>query len=252
MSSWAALVLVGLLTGGCTISALDDDDSASGDDDDSSPPGFTYLSYDFALEVDGAAADVHLEVVPMDAERVPLCTYPIDFAASYSDGPDIGGPFWSGIDEGLVLETATDPGTTDCEEAVGKPYHDGAADLIDGWSPMGFLSCDEAAFDPAFLGDDPTGAGDGTFAGYCLVTGPAVRDARPPLPLAEVEAICHGRGLEGQMDALGDYEYLMADDGSFAWFAWGLLFAEEGAAAEPCSGLCGRYRTFAFWVFVPF
>ncbi|MDP7111489.1 MAG: hypothetical protein QGH45_05980 [Myxococcota bacterium] len=252
MSSWAALAAGCSLVCGCPVFSLDDDDSAAGDDDDSTSAAFTFLSYDFTLDVDGADAQVLLDVVPMDADRVPLCVYPIEFGASYADGPDLGGPFWSGVDEGLTLLTATDPGTTDCLEGMGKPYHDTPADLLDGWNPMGFLSCEEAAFDPSFLGDDPTGAGDGTFAGYCLVTAPAVREALPELPLGEVEAIWLGRGIEGPMDPLGSYEYLPADDGSFAWFAWGLLFAEEGATAEPCSGLCGRYRTFAFWVFVPF
>ena len=57
MSSWAATAVVLLLFGGCPVAALDDDDSAAGDDDDSTAPGFTSLSYDFTLDVDGAEVD---------------------------------------------------------------------------------------------------------------------------------------------------------------------------------------------------
>ena len=244
----------------CPASMFETDDDTteqpSGGDDDDSAGGFddsvTYLGYDFTLDVPGPAAQVHLEVVPMDADRVPLCSYPIDFGATFAQGPGLGGPFWTGIDEGFTLTSASDPGTTDCPEELGKPYHDGPADLLDGWSPMGFLSCEEVQYDATFLGDDPTGASDGSYAGYCLVTAPAVRDELSHLPLGEVEAIWLGRGLEGQMDPLGEYTYLPAADGSWAWFVWGLLFAEEGATDEPCYGLCGTYRTVAFWVFVPF
>ncbi len=255
MSSWAVMGALCAGLAGCPTAPLPDDDTAADDDsgdDDTTDPGFTFLSYEFFLDVPGADADVYLDVVPMDEDRVPLCTYPIEFEATYHEGPGLGGPFWGGIDEGLTLLSGADPGTTDCQDEVGKPYHDGPDDLLDGWSPMGFVSCDEAAFDPTFLGDDPTGAGDGSFASFCLVTGPAVREALPDLPLGEVEGIWLGRGTEGQMDPLGQYVYLPADDGSWAWFVWGLLYAEEGSTDEPCSGLCGRYRTFAFWLFVPF
>ena len=254
LSSHGVVVLLGLLAVGCpTFPGAAADTTGGGvGDDDTTGAEFTYLAYDFVLDVPGGDADVHLTVTPMDADRVPLCTYPIDFEAEYHLGPGLGGPFWSGVDEGLTLLSASDPGTTDCDETVGKPYHDGPDDLLDGWSPMGFVSCDEAQYDASFLGDDPTGASDGSFAGYCLVTGPEVRDALPELPLGEVEGIWLGRGTEGQMDPLGDYTYLAADDGSWAWFVWGLLFAEEGATSEPCPGLCGTYRTFAFWYFVPF
>lgn len=254
MSSRAVVLLAWLSCAGCPTLPLDDDDmtGAPPGDDDTTGPDITFLSYDFTLVVPGTDVDVYLTVTPMDADRVPLCTYPIDFAAEYAHGPGLGGPFWSGIDEGMTLLSASDPGTTDCEEAVGKPYHDGPDDLLAGWSPMGFLSCEEAQYDASFLGDDPTGAGDGSFAGYCLVTGPAVREALPELPLGPVEGIWLGRGFEGQLDPLGDYVYLAADDGSWDWFVWGLLFAEEGSTDEPCSGLCGTYRTFAFWYFVPF
>jgi len=232
-----------------------DDDSADdpadddvGDDDHMDLP-FEFLRYDFEAWVDGDAAEVLLTVAALDAERELLCTYPIEFDAAYVGGTNQGGVLWPSIDGSLTLLDARDPGDSDCTPDYGKPYSDAPADLIDGWSPLGFYSCDVAATDPGFLGDDPTTAGDGTFADYCNVTAPAVAGARTDLDLGDVEAIWLAKGVEGQMDGLGEYSYLPAEDGSKIWYVFGLLYAAADNPNEPATGLAGHYVAVPLWVF---
>ena len=241
-------------TGACQPHDDDDDDSSVPGDDDTGDDDlpFTYLRYDFEATVEGADASVGLSVAALDEERQTLCTYPIDFDAEYAEGADQGGALWASIDESLTLVGAEDPGTSDCTEEFGKPYSSEPADLIPLWSPLGFYSCDVAATDDSFLGDDPTGVGDGTFASYCNVTAPAVRGALPDSDLGEVEAIWLARGIEGQMDGYGDYAYLPAEDGSTLWYVFGLLFAGGGNGSEPVEGLSGHYMAVPLWVFVPY
>lgn len=224
-----------------------DDDTATPDDDTAMP--FDFLRYDFEAWVDGAFAEVLLTVAALDGDREVLCTYPIEFDAGYQAGTDQGGIFWASIDESLTLLDARDPGSNDCAPEFGAPYSEGPTDLIDGWSPLGFYSCDIAATDHGFLGDDPTTVGDGTFASYCNVTAPAVAAARTDLELGDIEAIWLAKGAEGQMDGIGDYAYLPAEDGSKIWYVFGLLYAAADNPSEPVTGLDGHYVAVPLWVF---
>lgn len=239
---------------GCPEPTVADDDSApaADDDDDTTGPPFAYLRYDFEATVAGDEAAVTLEVVALDGDRQTLCTYPIEFGAAYAQGPGQGGLFWPSIDGSWTLADATDPGTSDCGPEFGLPYHDSPADLIDGWSPMGFYGCDVAGQDAGFLGDDPTTAGDGTFAGYCNVTAPAVAGVIEDRDLGEVEAIWLQQGVEGQMDGMGDYSYLPGADGETVWYVFGLLYAAADNTSEPVDGLQGRYHAVPLWVFFKF
>ncbi len=227
-----------------------DDDTTAGDDDDTAP--FASYRYDVRFHVEGESADVALDVVVLDDQRQEICTYPIAFEGRITLGSGQGGVLWDGVDESVELLTAQDPGTTDCPPEIGRPYHDSPADLIDLWSPLAFLSCEVASTMDEHLGDDPTTAGDGSFAGYCATTAPAVRDAYPAWGLGVEEGIWLAMGVEGQMDGLGDYTYLPAADGSSIWFVWGLLYAAEDNPTEPATGLEGAYVAVPFWLFVPY
>ena len=253
----AACVALALALGAAPLAcgqADGDDDSAvtPGDDDvgdDDTDLPFDFLRYDFEAWVEGATAEVLLTVAALDGEREVLCTYPIEFDATYAGGTGQGGILWASIDESLALLEARDPGNSDCTPEYGEPYSEGPADLIDGWSPLGFYSCDVAATDTAFLGDDPTTVGDGTFASYCNVTAPAVAAARTDLELGEVEAIWLAKGADGQMDGIGDYTYLPAEDGTKIWYVFGLLYAAADNPSEPVAGLDGHYVAVPLWVF---
>ena len=250
--AWIYLAL--LATTGCTEPA-GDDDSAPGevaDDDDDTTLPFAYLRYDFEAHVDGDTAAVALAVNALDEQREVLCTYPVEFDAEVREGTQQGGLFWPSIDASLTLVEARDPGTSDCGEEFGLPYHDSPADLIDGWSPLGFYGCDTAGVDTAFLGDDPTTVGDGTFASYCNATAPAVAAALTDRDLGPVEAIWLQQGAEGQMDGLGEYSYLPGDDGETVWYVFGLLYAAGDNTFEPAPGLAGRYHAVPLWVFFKF
>jgi len=256
LSSSSAGACVGvavLLTLGCSEATNDDDDSAPiGDDDDTTELPFAYLRYDFEATVDGDTAEVALAVVALDEDREVLCTYPIEFDATYARGAAQGGIFWPTIDGSLALVEALDPGTSDCGAEFGLPYHDTPADLIGGWSPLGFYGCDVASEDTSFLGDDPTTVGDGTFADYCNVTAPAVAEVIQDRDLGDVEAIWLQQGAEGQMDGLGDYAYLPGEDGETVWYVFGLLFAAQDNGHEPVEGMQGRYHAVPLWVFFKF
>jgi len=253
--AWCAVALLAAAANPACDRGDGDDDSAwvPGDDDaaddDTADLPFDFLRYDFDAWVDGGSAEVLLTVAALDADRQVLCTYPIAFDASYAGGTGQGGVLWPSIDESLTLLQAVDPGDADCTADFGKPYNEDPAELIELWSPLGFYSCDVAAFDGAFLGDDPTGVGDGTFAGYCNVTAPAVATAHSDLQLGDVEAIWLAQGAEGQMDGLGEYAYLPAEDGSKIWYVFGLLYAAADNVAEPLAGLDGHYVAVPLWVF---
>jgi len=241
------------LIAGCPGEIVADDDSAPvGDDDDATALPFAFLRYDFEAVVDGDAAAVSLAVAALDEDREVLCTYPIEFEAEYAAGANQGGLFWPTMDASLTLVTASDPGTSDCGPEYGLPYHDSPADLIDGWSPLGFYSCDVAGDDTGFLGDDPTTVGDGTFADYCHTTAPAVAEAVAERNLGAVEAIWLQQGAEGQMDGLGEYSYLPGDDGETVWYVFGLLFADADNPFEPAEGMSGHYHAVPLWVFFKF
>lgn len=246
------LLLALLLAAGCPTGKDDDDSVADDDSGDDDSVDIPFLRYEFAVEVDGDAADTLLTVDVLDEDRLLVCTYPIGLTAEASGVPDQGGVFWDGIDRSLVFVDAWDPGTTDCGPEYGKPYHDGPADVIVNWSPLGFVSCDAVGDDPSFLGDDPSGAGDGSFASYCQDTAPAVADARSDLDLGPVEAIWLALSVEGALDAYGDYEYLPSASGSGAWYVMGLLYAAGDHPDEPAPGWQGAYRSVALWLLVPY
>jgi hypothetical protein len=245
-----ATVAAAVVSGGCDRDPAGDDDSApDSDDDDTVDYPFSWLRYDFEATISGADADVGLAVAVLDEQQELLCTYPIAFEAGYAIGPHLGGPHWPTTDAALALTSATDPGTTDCGPEYGLPYHDSPADLIELWSPLAFYGCGLAAEDSAFLGDDPTTVGDGTFASYCVHTGPAVAAALPDLELGAVEAIWLARGAEGQLDGLGHYTYLPGADGETWWYVFGLLFAAGDNGHEPADGLDGHYLAVPLWMF---
>jgi len=248
-----ALALAAVIAAaGCP--TTEDDDDLTGDDDtgDDDTVDIPFLRYEFGMDVAGDSAAVHLWVDVLDEDRQLLCTYPIELTADVGVGGAAGGVFWDGLDERFTLVDAWDPETTDCGPEYGKPYHDGPLDVIENWTPLGFASCDVVGEDPAFLGDDPTGVGDGSFASYCQDTAPAVADAREDLALGPVEAIWFGRSVEGVLDGYGDYEYMPSADGEWHWYVMGLLYAEGDHPTEPAPGLDGTYRAVALWLFVPF
>ncbi len=233
----------------CDETQTPDDDTVADDDTGDDDAEFTYLRYDYSFEVDGENTALQLDVVVLDEAREVLCTYPIEFEASYAGGADQGGTLWPAIDETLAMTAATDPGTTDCGPEYGLPYHDSPASLIDLWSPLAFYSCDAASLDDDFLGDDPTGTTDGSFSAYCDQLGPILASQEG---LGPMEAIWLAPGSEGQMDGLGDYSYLPGADGETLWILWGLLFAAPENGDEPVSGLSGAYVAMPMWLFVPY
>ena len=243
------LLTLTVLAPGCDVTQDPDDDTAADDDTGDDDADFTYLRYDYSFDVDGDQTSLRLDVRVMDEAREVLCTYPIEFQATYAGGDDQGGTLWTSIDGTLTMTSATDPGTTDCGPEYGLPYHDSPASLIELWSPLAFYSCDVASTDEDFLGDDPTGSTDGTFAQYCNVLGPGLATIEH---LGPIEAIWLAPGVEGQMDGLGDYSYLPGADGETYWILWGFVFATQDNESEPQIGLSGSYVTMPMWLFVPY
>ena len=232
----------------------DNDCDGARDDEDgdcAEPPA--YLMLTMTLEATGAeqggSVVVNIDVPLLDEQYATICTENLQVTGQYTFGEAGRQDYHDNTDE-LLTWSKWAWSASSCPPGWDLYRSDLMIEWIWTVHPTTFVSCNQATFDATladtFLGDDPHGQGDGTFGGFCDVTGPYIEG---DLGLGSVEAVWMIPGYEGQIDHHGTYGYFPPDDTTHVpvWMIGGLLFADANNPNEPCDGLDGGYDLVSFW-----